>query len=224
MDRFQNSPRRLKVLKRIKILSMGDAAVGKSCLIKRYCEQKYVSEYVATIGIDYGVKSYVSRTHEDVKVNFWDIAGDQVFFEIRNEFYKDTHGAFLVFDVTNRQSFNNLPVWISEMKEFTNRSPALVIVGNKIDQARREVSFEEGMTMAASLGAKYYETSALDGTGVQEFFVSLFEDALQNIGMSVNPTPLTKLMGLEGSVERMNADQHFDKQSTEQLVPEISES
>lgn len=88
---------------------MGDAKVGKSCIIKRYCEERFLEEYVATIGIDFGVKSFqthleegilavVSRRHLTcsssgaiVKINFWDVGGDAIYFDIRNEFYKDIH-------------------------------------------------------------------------------------------------------------------------------------
>lgn len=90
---------------RVKILSLGDPAVGKSCLIKRYCEEKFVKDYISTIGIDYGVKSAKIKDTESkittvyfiynlfkVKVNFWDVAGADVYYDVRNEFYKDTHG------------------------------------------------------------------------------------------------------------------------------------
>ena len=92
----------IPIVRRIKVLSMGNAGVGKSCLIKRYCEEKYSNEYVATIGIDYGVKTVKYSTEDSkrfnlVKVNFWDIGGDPVYFDIRNEFYKDTHGVNLAY-------------------------------------------------------------------------------------------------------------------------------
>ena len=91
----------------MKILSMGDEGTGKSCLIKRYCEERFISKYIRTVGVDYGVKP-VSWMGKDVRVNFWDLSGNDAFYEIRNEFYKDTNGVLLVFDVTNRASFQHL--------------------------------------------------------------------------------------------------------------------
>lgn len=76
---------------RLKILSLGDKGVGKSCLIKRYCEGKFVSRYITTIGVDYGVKP-VKVNGTPVKVNFWDLSGDPEFLEVRNEFYSDAQG------------------------------------------------------------------------------------------------------------------------------------
>ena len=89
---------------RIKVTSIGDGAVGKSCIIKRYCEGRFVKKYVSTIGVDFGVKP-VSVGETTVKVNFWDLSGQPEFFEVRNEFYKDTQGAILVYDCTSRSSF-----------------------------------------------------------------------------------------------------------------------
>ena len=74
---------------RIKVISMGDGGVGKSCVIKRYCEEKFVTKYISTIGIDYGVKPVMIKGQE-VRVNFWDLSGHPEFFEVRNEFYRDT--------------------------------------------------------------------------------------------------------------------------------------
>jgi len=98
---------------RIKIISMGMAGVGKSCLIKRYCEEKFVQKYISTIGVDYGVKCVHLGT-SDVRVNLWDLAGGDEYFEVRNEFYKDAQGCMLVYDVNNRASFNALEAWINE--------------------------------------------------------------------------------------------------------------
>jgi DnaJ family protein C protein 27 len=89
---------------RIKIISMGAPGVGKSCLIKRYCEEKFVSKYVGTIGVDDGVKC-VRLGSCDVRVNLWDLAGGEEYFEVRNEFYKEAQGCILVYDVNNRASF-----------------------------------------------------------------------------------------------------------------------
>jgi GTPase SAR1 family protein len=79
---------------RIKVTSIGDGGVGKSCLIKRYCEEKFVPRYISTIGVDFGVKPVVIDGLE-IKVNFWDFSGHPEFFEVRNEFYKDTQGKWL---------------------------------------------------------------------------------------------------------------------------------
>jgi DnaJ family protein C protein 27 len=84
-----NQEEKIPSVQRIKIISMGESGVGKSCVIKRFCEEKFVSKYISTIGIDYGVKP-VNIKGEEVRVNFWDLSGLPEFLEVRNEFYKDT--------------------------------------------------------------------------------------------------------------------------------------
>ncbi|XP_034370147.1 dnaJ homolog subfamily C member 27 isoform X2 [Arvicanthis niloticus] len=113
-----NVPKRKELAKslRIKVISMGNAEVGKSCIIKRYCEKRFVSKYLATIGIDYGVTKVQVRDRE-IKVNIFDMAGHPFFFEVRNEFYKDTQGVILVYDVGQKDSFDALDSWLEEMKQ-----------------------------------------------------------------------------------------------------------
>ncbi|KAI9364400.1 P-loop containing nucleoside triphosphate hydrolase protein [Zopfochytrium polystomum] len=158
---------------RIKVLSMGDPSVGKSCIIKRYCEGRFIPEYISTIGIDYGVKT-IAVDEKEVKVNFWDVAGDPVYFEIRNEFYKDTHGAILVFDVTSRKSFENLDRWTSELANFCTTDVIMFLVGNKTDLANRVVSTKDGEAFAAKIKATYFEASACTGEGVEDLLDTLF--------------------------------------------------
>ncbi|KAK0140083.1 DnaJ subfamily C member 27 [Merluccius polli] len=101
---------------RVKVISLGNAEVGKSCIIKRYCEKRFVPKYLATIGIDYGVTKVQVRDRE-IKVNIFDMAGHPFFYEVRNEFYKDSQGVVLVYDVGVRDSFSALDGWLGEMKQ-----------------------------------------------------------------------------------------------------------
>ncbi|ORC85933.1 ras-related GTP-binding protein [Trypanosoma theileri] len=127
---------------RIKIISLGSSGVGKSCVIKRYCEGRFVPKYIPTIGIDYGVKrvevrapttvsSSSSSSHQaptatavggkiSVRVNFWDMAGAEEYLEIRNEFYAAAEGVLLVYDVTDAASFAALDGWLKEMEKYAH--------------------------------------------------------------------------------------------------------
>lgn len=122
---------------RIKLLAVGGVGVGKSCVIKRYCEGRFVAKYIPTIGIDFGVKkvdvnkaavmqhrqsagtaaalSASSAIPAAVRVNFWDGSGDDDYREIRNEFYDAAQGVLLVYDVRNPQSFADLNRWWEEL-------------------------------------------------------------------------------------------------------------
>ncbi|KAJ8020653.1 DnaJ-like subfamily C member 27 [Holothuria leucospilota] len=171
---------RLKKTIRVKVISMGNAETGKSCIIKRYCEKRFVSKYLSTIGIDYGVTKVHAKDRE-VKVNIFDMAGHPIFYEVRNEFYKDTQGALLVYDVTNRASFEALDSWIAEMKrEIGDPSDmervVFCVCANKVDKtSQRVVDDFEGHAWANSNGFHYFETSAASGNGINELFEKLFE-------------------------------------------------
>ena len=172
--RAQAAPRRLPTdqAKRMKVISFGSEAVGKSCLVKRFCEEKFVSKYISTIGVDFGVKP-VKVAGQSVRVNFFDCAGGAEYFEIRNEFYKDASGGLLVFDVSNRETFEALEDWLAEANSHGANDPVLVVSANKADCTKRAVSEAEGRQWAASRGLAYFETSAKDGNNVTLMFEAL---------------------------------------------------
>lgn len=172
-----NAPRR------IKILSMGSGGSGKSCLIKRYCEERFVSKYIATIGVDYGVKP-VQIDGLDVRVNFWDLSGHSEFFEIRNEFYKDAQGILLVYDAAARDSFDDLDSWLAEATKFgaNPKDIPITLCCNKTDK-KRVVSEEEGRQFALARNLIYFETSASTGSNVNEMFDYLFQASLRKANL-----------------------------------------
>lgn len=166
---------------RIKVISMGDVGTGKSCLIKRYCEEKFISKYIPTIGIDYGVKPVKIGNHE-IRVNLWDLAGSPDYLEVRNEFYKDSQAALLVYDVTNRPSFEALSSWVAEAAKYGAPSNmAVFVAANKVDLPGRKVSEAEGRDWAAARGYPYLETSAASGRGVVPLFASLFSTVISQL-------------------------------------------
>ncbi|KAJ3584792.1 hypothetical protein NHX12_015287 [Muraenolepis orangiensis] len=140
---------------RVKVISLGDAEVGKSCIIKRYCEKRFVPKYLATIGIDYGVTKVQVRDRE-IKVNIFDMAGHPFFYE----------GVVLVYDVGSRESFSALDGWLGEMKQEMGSQANMdtivfIVCANKVDLTKRRVVDEgEGRLWAESRGFHYFETSA----------------------------------------------------------------
>lgn len=169
---------------RVKVMSVGSAGTGKSCLIKHFCEGRFVNKYITTIGVDYGVKP-TQVLGQNVKVNFFDTSGGAEYKEIRVEFFENTSGAILVFDVTNRQSFLDLEDWLEEAKRHkcplscqhkgSDAPPFVVLCANKTDLPRRTVSKAEGMQFASQHGMSYFETSAQSGESVEQAFSTLFE-------------------------------------------------
>ncbi|CAE7358068.1 dnajc27 [Symbiodinium natans] len=176
---------------RVKIMSIGSATVGKSTLIKRYCENRFVQKYIPTIGIDYGVKPVKVLGHE-LKVNFFDTSGGDEFREIRTEFYAmgQSNAVLLVFDVTNRKSFTDLSAWLEEAsrhqcslsraEKAPQSPPAVALCANKVDLGRRVVTRAEGEDFASTHGMRYFETSAATGDAVTDAMHFLFEQAVSH--------------------------------------------
>ena len=113
---------------------MGDPKVGKSCIIKRYCEGRFVSKYITTIGVDYGVKK-ITVNNKKVAVNFFDLSGSPDYSEISNPFFADSQVILMVFDLDNKQSFLNLTKWEQIMKSqgVDFKQSVVLLLGNKSD-------------------------------------------------------------------------------------------
>ena len=158
---------------------MGPPGSGKSCLIKRFCENRFVSKYIATIGVDYGVKPH-TVDGQKVRVNFWDLSGHDAFYDVRNEFYKDSQGVVLVYDVGKPESFAALTAHVAEANKHGAKIPGLpgVLCANKVD-ARRAVSEADGRDFARSHNLAYFETSASTGASVVEVFEYVFAEVMR---------------------------------------------
>lgn len=173
-------------LPRIRVLSLGNCGVGKSCLIKRYCEQRFVQRYLPTIGIDYG-STTVEVDDRRVSVHFFDTSGSPLFEEVRTEFYPDMQGVMLVYDVTDKASFVALDHWMAELRHNLGQTGVeklvLVVAGTRSDTGGsvngRQVSEGEGRAWASRHGAHHVVTSAALGTGITLAFTTLFSAALQ---------------------------------------------
>jgi len=173
----------------VKIVGVGDSGVGKTCLVKRFCEEKFTAKFHPTVGIDYGFKIHVIGD-VDVRVHFWDMAGKFEYYDVRNELYSQTQAVMLVYDVTNRASFQSMEAWNRECVRCASSFPlATVVVANKVDQdVERVVSREEGEKWAKSHKLTYWETSAATGVGVFSMFHSLLQDVVEKMRNPHNET------------------------------------
>lgn len=154
----------------LKVVVAGNGAVGKTSLIRRFCEGKFEMTRVATIGVDFQTQT-VALPEKTVKLSIWDMAGQDRFQVIRSGFYRGSRAAALVYDVTEPESFNSLVKWRQEILEAIQQEP-FVVVGNKIDLERAQLR-QQAEAYAHSIGARYVETSALNGSGVSDLFESL---------------------------------------------------
>jgi small GTP-binding protein len=154
----------------IKVVVVGDGAVGKTTVIRRYCEGKFHASRVATIGVDFYTQ-HVDLPAGKVKLSIWDMAGQERFEVVRTGFYRGSRAAALVYDVTRPATLINLRRWKEEVLQAMP-GQKLLVVGNKVDLAR-VVKTPVGQAFASYIGALYLETSALTAEGVTLLFETL---------------------------------------------------
>lgn len=161
-----------------KILTIGESGVGKTCILRRFVENKFLKNHLATIGIDFKTKN-IALGDKTVKLKIWDTAGQERFRNITNQYYKGADGIILVFDVTNKDSFDKIGDWMSQIQGNTSENEiSIVLLGNKIDMEPRVITPEMGSILASKLGIKYFETSAFSGTNINESITFLSKDIL----------------------------------------------
>ena len=159
-----------------KILLLGDSTVGKTCFLLRYVDDSFLDLHMATIGLDYRLKTMILENQQIVKVQLWDTAGQDKFRAITRNYYKGASGIILIFDVTNINSYENIKKWIIEIKEEISDKVSIVLIGNKIDNVNeRKITKDQGDKLAGEIGVKFFETSAKEGININEVFDDIVE-------------------------------------------------
>lgn len=170
----------------MKSMIVGPGAVGKTALVNRYTTGSFEKDYKTTIGSQFAVKlTHIYPEEKDhavgLKLQVWDVAGQARFQAVRKMYYSGAAGVILVYDVTRRRSFAELPNWVEEAYESIGRKVPALVVGNKIDLPDRAVDPYEAKKWAEDQGFLYMETSAKTGEGVADMFTILanlmYEDA-----------------------------------------------
>ncbi|OCH84985.1 ras-domain-containing protein [Obba rivulosa] len=164
----------------VKLLLIGNSSVGKSSLLLRFSDEQWLpeDESSATIGVDFRVHK-MEVNGKKVKLSIWDTAGQERFRTITSSYYRGAQGIILVYDVANRESFDALPRWYSELETYVSSSVVKIIVGNKVDKEfSRQVSYAEGQQFAQRMGSLFVEASAKTSVGVDEAFQDVVEKIL----------------------------------------------
>jgi small GTP-binding protein len=167
----------------IKLLVLGDSAVGKSSLLMRFCESKFDSNFVITIGVDFKSK-IVQRHGQRIRLQIWDTAGQERFRTITPAYYKAGQGVLLVYDITDEKTFENVKYWLQNLEEY-NTDAKKILVGNKVDRsAERKVSTEAGEALARDHNMVFFETSAKINKNVDEAFLTIADQAAAVMGLT----------------------------------------
>lgn len=190
---------------RFALLMIGDSGVGKSCLILRFAEDKFRESNISTIGVDFKVKT-VAINGMKIKLQIWDTAGQEKYRTVTNSYYRNAHGIILVYDVTNRESFLNVKLWLQEIDKYGQEKVSILLVGNKTDlEADQVVMTNEGREFAKKYGTHFIETSAKDDSNVSEAFTLLAREIqLKNISVETTGCA-TRVQLLDETKRRENS-------------------
>ena len=181
-----------------KILVIGDGAVGKSCIIRRYVDNEFESTHLQTVGLDFKLKNIQLDDGNSLKAQIWDTAGQERFHSITRNYFKNAHGIILIYDVTLIESFHNVKNWIKQIKKEASDKVSIILVGNKIDmENERVVSNEEGEKIADEYGLKFFECSAKTGVNIEQIFKEVAKKILENFS-NVEEKDTTKLKNKKG--------------------------
>eukprot|EP00331_Platyophrya_macrostoma_P030609 CAMPEP_0176456638 /NCGR_PEP_ID=MMETSP0127-20121128/31413_1 /TAXON_ID=938130 /ORGANISM="Platyophrya macrostoma, Strain WH" /LENGTH=216 /DNA_ID=CAMNT_0017846647 /DNA_START=45 /DNA_END=695 /DNA_ORIENTATION=- len=172
-----------------KYIIIGDAAVGKSCLLMQFLDKRFKSDHDATIGVEFGSRN-VTIKDKVVKLQIWDTAGQESFRSITRSYYRGAIGALLVYDITRRDTFENIERWLEETRQYANSNMIIFLIGNKCDlESERQVSTEEGETFAKAHNILFMETSAKTAKNVEEVFTQTAREVYQKIeNNEIDPT------------------------------------
>ncbi len=165
---------------KIRLMLIGDSNVGKTSIIKRYCKNQFSPSYISTVGIDFETK-YLRLNGKIINLQIWDTAGQERYKVLAKNYYKNSDGFIIVYDITDKKSFNNVSNWITQIKDSASENVKCVLLGNKCDlEELRQVDINQGKDLANNYHLKFYETSAQKGNNIQKVFTDLVKGFLND--------------------------------------------
>ncbi|XP_062087198.1 ras-related protein Rab2BV-like [Humulus lupulus] len=164
-----------------KIVLIGDSGVGKSNILSRFTRNEFCLESKSTIGVEFATRT-LQVEGKTVKAQIWDTAGQERYRAITSAYYRGAVGALLVYDITKRQTFENVQRWLRELRDHADSNIVIMMAGNKADLNHlRAISAEEAAALAEKEGLSFLETSALEALNVEKAFQSILLDIYQII-------------------------------------------
>ena len=165
----------------LKYIIIGDSAVGKSNILLRYIHDRFNEEFHSTIGVEFGAKN-LQIDDKIYRIQIWDTAGQETFRSITRAYYKNSVCACVVYDISNRTTFDNIKSWVEDCKKLSPKTVLMILVGNKIDlEDKREVTYDEGSIFAQKNGMIFFECSAKTGKNIEQIFMESTKEVSKRI-------------------------------------------
>ena len=175
---------------KIQLIVVGESCVGKTSLLYKYSQGFFTQEHLATVGIEFFTKEEEINGRK-IRVKIWDTAGQELYKSITKNFYRNSDGVIIVYDVTDRESFEKVQEWVQSISENTDTEKNIqkVLVANKVDLTRK-VTKEEGMKLAEKYNIPFFEASAKLDIGIKDFMTKILTDVLDNVSVDMSRVTL----------------------------------
>ena len=165
-----------------KIIIIGDTCVGKSNILSRYLKDEFREDSKSTVGVELGSK-FLKVKGVGTKLQIWDTAGQERYRSITSSYFKGSHGCFIVYDITNETSFEDVNKWYEQAQKESSKEVSIILVGNKCDlENERKVSKEKGEEKARALNCPFFETSALSKLNIDDIFNEMVNNIFDRTG------------------------------------------
>ena len=159
-----------------KIILVGDIGVGKTNILSKYISNKFETDSKSTIGVELSTKTF-NINNNKINAQIWDTAGQEKYKSLTKAYYKGALGALVIYDITQKITFENIDKWISDLKISAYEKVSIILIGNKSDlEEKREVSKEDGENKAKLNEISFLETSALNGNNIEIAFKTLVKN------------------------------------------------
>ena len=195
----------------LKLVMIGDSGVGKTNILSRYLTNQFSASTQPTVGVEFGSK-IIKKGEKLIKLQIWDTAGQERYKSITSAYYKGAKGAFVVYDISRKSTFDNVDKWINELKNNGSEDVFILLVGNKSDlNDQREISEEEVKKKAEVYNIAFCETSALKGNNIEFAFESLIDKITEKLEKEkeILGKNISKIE--EGKTITLNTDKDKDK-------------
>lgn len=154
-----------------KVLIVGDICVGKTSILDQFTNKHFESSYLSTIGIDFNVKTVNVDDTTKIKLQIWDTCGQERFRALTRSYYRNSHAIVVVYDITDRKSFESAKMWLKEMDQHVDSDVLIVLVGNKTDlYHERQIQYFEGYELSERRHMEFFETSAKYDNNIETVF------------------------------------------------------
>ena len=179
-DKNQTQNQNQNKIYEAKVITLGDSGVGKTNFIFRFIDDKFSLNYFSTYGIDAKFKNVKLDNGCEIKFKIFDTAGQERFKSISTNYIKKANGILLMYDISDKNSFNNIGNWMATIKENAGSKMSILLIATKCDlKNERVISKEDGENLAKEYGIHFYETSSKDNINIQKAFYDIAEQVIE---------------------------------------------